>query len=359
MKQGMILFERLPIARIGVENTTERVVIANDYSCLGYMLEEYISYGVVKIVMPKSAAEVNFLDRMPLLLQKRIVVIDDQNEIENVNRILYHLRNDFRVTYDDQNEELKFLNGTPKALITAIKHVHSELKKLAFGFNHGVQVNLNLPLFKKKLQSLKKIAKDSNTRIVLSEIEGVLNQYVDLQVTGLQSPKQQTPHEMVALFDNLLNDKSYLEFSSQIADLILPENREGALVKLRQIGRFIKDKKYLSEGWDYVTKILKVFNIVELPESKVISSLFSDRNFPIIHDMTVARQNAINNWKVNANTSVPLAIDGLQIGDNITWLPPLPSLKVEADFNYLSLGTLKELKNALEVISLSGNSDEP
>jgi len=358
MKQSTILFETMPVGRIGIENDTERVVITSDYSCHIYLLEEYISYGIVKIMMPKSSPEVKMLDRMPILLRKRIEIIDDQNEIESLNRVLYSLRQDFGIVYDSPTENLKFPKGTSRKVIASVLAIHDSLKKLAIGFNHGIQISLSMPILKSSIMFLKLKAKNSDTRIILSEIEGILNQYVDLQIPGIQSPKQSTPYEIITFFDNLLNNEKYLEYSSQIEGLSLPETREGALLKLREISRAIADRKYFSAGWDYITKILKVFKIVELPESKIIAAMFNGRNLPIIHDMSEIKQNAINFWKVNAETNIPLSVDGEPIGKNIKWLPPLPSLKAGNNSRELSLGTLGDLKKALEVFDESREPTE-
>ena len=67
MKVTQILFEPLPIARIGVEADTTNVVFANDYSCFGKMLEEYISHGAISIVIPTSSPESKLIDDMPPL----------------------------------------------------------------------------------------------------------------------------------------------------------------------------------------------------------------------------------------------------------------------------------------------------
>ena len=49
MQKNEILYEPLPIGRIGVRRDTEEVVVAKDFSCFAHLLEEYISCGAVGI----------------------------------------------------------------------------------------------------------------------------------------------------------------------------------------------------------------------------------------------------------------------------------------------------------------------
>ena len=89
MKHGKILYEPLPIGRMGVRKDNHEVIVANDYSCFAQMIEEYISYGAIKIVIPQSAPEVKTLEQMPLLLKDRILIVNDSTEIETQHRLLH------------------------------------------------------------------------------------------------------------------------------------------------------------------------------------------------------------------------------------------------------------------------------
>ena len=68
MRQSEILFDSLPMMRLGARNSTDEVIIAPDFSISAYMLEEYISLGVMGIAIPNSAPESKILSDLPLLL---------------------------------------------------------------------------------------------------------------------------------------------------------------------------------------------------------------------------------------------------------------------------------------------------
>ena len=129
MHKSQLLYEPLPIARMGIRKETEEVVIGHDYSCLANMLEEYISFGAVDICMPKSAPEISSMDEMPLLLKNRIKIFNDDDEIEAMRRVLHGLRREFEITITDEDQHLKFKKDTPKEIIRTIHHAHSIVKK--------------------------------------------------------------------------------------------------------------------------------------------------------------------------------------------------------------------------------------
>jgi hypothetical protein len=111
MKPADILYEPTPIGRIGVRKSDNQVFIGFDYSCFAYMLEEYISYGIVSIVIPSSFPETSVLNDFPELLKKRLKVVDDQQEQEAVARLLFGLRREFNVELAEAENSLRFPNG--------------------------------------------------------------------------------------------------------------------------------------------------------------------------------------------------------------------------------------------------------
>jgi len=149
MTHNNILYETIPVARMGVRKNSDKVkfsnevVVATDYSCFAYMLEEYISYGVTSNVLPGSAPEIPFVKQLPELLTKRLKILDDQNEIEAVARILFGLRREFNIELDEENNSLSFPKDVSPTIRNRISQIHLDVKRLALGFNHGLNVELN------------------------------------------------------------------------------------------------------------------------------------------------------------------------------------------------------------------------
>lgn len=350
MQKSEILYEPLPIGRIGVRKEDEEVVVAKDFSCFAHMLEEYICFGAVNIVLPISAPELETLEQMPSLLRKRIRIIDDTNEIEAVQRLLFNVRKEFDVTISEEDFHLTFPRGTPRELIESITKVHSDVKRLAVGFNHGIHIDIEPSEAIKSLHFLRGKVSDSESRLVLSQFEALLKLYSDVSFDAPTLPKGSTPWELISIFDRLVNDVSYLQYSNSVARLASPETRGKAIVELRDIGRGIRSKSYISSGWNFLAKVLKVWTGLPIPESGAIATLVKDKVLPPLVNMANARKQAVEMWKNSELTDAPLRRDGLPVSDEeIKWLPPLDSMKVYApDDKMLNLGTVGELLEALK-----------
>jgi hypothetical protein len=352
LKQGKILYEPLPVARIGVRKDNQEVIAANDYSCLAYLLEEYVCFGAVQIIMPRSSPEVKTLEQMPLLLRNRIQIIEDSNEIDTVNRLLFELRKEFNVKISEENNFLSFPKDTGKEIMNNIQIVHSDLKKLAIGFNHSIQIDINSKKLTQSLRFLRSKVHDSSSRLILAQLEALINQYETVDFSAIVLPKNNIPYELMTLFDQLINDKNYIEYSNCITELSLPNNRKSTLLRIEEIVRLIRSKNYIAEGWDYAAKILKVWTGIPFPESKAISTLVRDKNLPSLIEMDIARKRAVEIWKSSNLINQPLRRDGEPIiNDQIHWVPPIESMEVYSPYDqFFSIGKVKDLLAVLKKI---------
>lgn len=347
MKPTTILYETTPIRRIGVRKD-DAVVIGANYSCFAYMLEEYISYGVLSIIIPSSSPEISIVDEIPELLKKRLTVVNDQNDREAVARILFSLRREFDLEISDAENSLRFPKGIEFRTQTQIKQIHDDVKRFAFGFNHGVHIELNIAHSIETIRQIRRKVQDNNTRAILSHFEGILSRYEPLSF-GSIVPKNSTPKELISIFDRLLNDPAYIIFSESVSKLSEPETREKTLLEMRDFARRISSTRFVGATWDYITKVLRVWPGIPLPESKDFAAIVKGRSVPTIVDLAEPRSRAVENWFAYAKQNPPIGRDGKQLsGDNVEWLPPLPSMKAGGPSSQsLSLGTVGELRHLL------------
>lgn len=367
MTKSEILYEPLPIARIGVNSNTEEVIITKDFSGFAQMLEEYICLGAVKIIMPSSSPEVSTLNQMPTLLRKRIKIVDDSNEIETVNRLLHNLRQEFNIQTTEETNFLKFPKNTPRDIIRHIDQVHIDIKRLAMGFNHNIQIPLNHNFSLKSMTFLRSKVYNSTSRLILAQLEAILNHYEKVEFEALISQKRDLPSELMSVFDKLINDENYLQYSDAITELSSPLTREIAKLKLKELSRIIASKSYIGKGWDYFTKTITAWKGIPLPESKDLANLINGDSLPSLVNLNPAKNRAIEIWRnTNLNTK-PLRRDGLPLGDdNIIWLPPFDKMEIRAeDDRTHSFGTVKALSEALQKVQKQmenmktpGNSNE-
>lgn len=354
MKKSKILYEPLPIGRIGIRQDNEEVVVTKDFSCFAHMLEEYISYGAMNIVIPKSAPEISSLEQMPLILRKRIQVIDDEVEIEAMNRLLFNLRKEFSLKTSDDGHSFNFPKNTPTRLISSIIKTQSDIKKLALGFNYGIQIEISPESSIKNFRYLREQTTDREIRIILAQLESLMKVYGDVVFDAPSPPKNTAPRELISLFDRLINDQSYLDYSDSIYRLASPYSRKKALIELRELERNIRSTKFVSTSWNYLAKIIKVWTGVPLPESSAIAGIIQNRSLPSLINFQEARASAVEMWKKSDLMNNPLRRDGKPVvNQDIVWLPPMESMEVYSpDNKFFHIGKVRELLSALEKVSL-------
>ncbi len=351
MHKSQLLYDPLPIARMGIRKETEEIVIGHDYSCFANMLEEYISFGAVDICMPKSAPEILSMDEMPSLLKNRIKIFNDDDEIEAMRRVLHGLRREFEVIITDEDQRLKFKKDTSKEIIRNINYIHSVVKKLAIGFNHGIQIDVNPDPSIQSLRYLREITKDSQTRIVLAQLEALMGLYEGVGFQAPTPPKDTPPLEIISVFDRLINDKTYLEYSDSVAQLADPSRRDNAMIHIRDLERGVRSLSFVSAGWNYAAKVIKAWSGVPVPESGAISSIIQGRSLPAFVDLQAARENAVSMWKKTDLVDSPLGRDGKSLVEGeVLWIPPLSSMEIYSTDNkpFSSFGKVSDLLEALE-----------
>lgn len=346
-----VLYEPLPVGRVGVKKDTQEIVIARDFSCFALMLEEHISFGAVNICIPSSSPELKAFEDMPRILRERIRVLDDKEEDEVTRRILYELRKEFKVGILEDELHLEKNKEMPISLFKDIDFVHQCFKKLALGFNHNVQVDINVDYAAVVVRRLRGKCTDRQTRIILAQLESIFRSYERIEFKAPALISGNAPKELINIFNKLINDSTYLEYSDSIANLSKPSSRAKALNRVREISEGIKSSEIVKNGWNITSKIITACSGVPVPDTTILSSFSSERQLPQLTDLSVARSDVVNTWKESTLSKVPLKRDGQPIADDsVFWLPPLKSMEVYSPNNesISSFGTVNELLNCLQ-----------
>lgn len=354
-----ILYEPLPVGRIGVNSEDQKVVIAKDYSCFAALLEEYVAHGAVSIVIPKSSPESKSIDEMPSLLRRRIKVVNDDREEDALERLFYGVRRELGITLSTDSRQLTFPKGMPREVSEALSNIHANTKRLMLAFNHEFQAEVDIERANQSYRFIREKIQDSNSRLVLAHLEGLLNHYEATKYDSY-TPKGSTKIELINAFDSLANDSDYIQYSSAIQSLATPEKRSSTVIKLKELSRTISGKKIVGVSWDYLSKIVKVWTGIPIPESKELSVFTNEKPLPALISMQVAREKAVKNWLESSTTAQPLTRDGKFVSDDkIRWVPPMPSMKVYSpDDAMFSLGTVSQLLDALKKLKIDLGPEE-
>jgi hypothetical protein len=352
MSKSGILYDSLPMMRLGVEDETEEVIIAPDFSISAYMLEEYITLAVASIAIPSSFPESKRLEDLPPLLRKRVEVIDDSVEKEAVSRLLHPVRVELGVKELRDREQLRFPRTMAPETQHTVRLIHRTLYQLAAGFNHDLQVSILPAAVQSAIRSLRKGLHDNNSRAILAQIEGLLAVYGDVTFEAPRPPEATPPPELISLFDRLLNDSNYLTLSEAVSEIRSPQTRNAALSRVREWGRKLITNAVFSKGWNYTGKVVKAWTGAPIPEADTLFTVISGKQFPIIVDLRDARKRAVTSWQSTLNTRPPLSASGDEY-NGISWIMPgaPPEDWDGGDISVFTLGTVGELKTALERVA--------
>lgn len=181
MKGMAILFEPLPIGRLGVRRDDEVVVLGTDFSSFAYMLEEFVSLAALRIAIPKSFPEVSALSEAPDLLKRRITVIDDAAEMQAAERILHPLMKELGIAINGETGELDKPRDLPQSIFSAVQRIHRDVRCLALGLNHSLQIDLNSQSAISTSRKLREHFQQPDTRAILASLEGFFSYYEDVK----------------------------------------------------------------------------------------------------------------------------------------------------------------------------------
>ena len=351
VKGPTLLFEPLPIARLGVRRDDDEVVMGTDFSSFGYVLEEFIALGIHKIAIPKSFPEMYALSSAPALLKQRISIIDDAVEVESADRLLHPIMNELQIEFDNETGYLKKPPYLTEKLFSAFRKTRRNILCMTLGLNNSVQIELDIGTARASTRALRECTRRPISRAILASIEGFFSYYEEVEFSAFTPPKN-APKAMVALFDRLMNDPQYTEYSEAVAMLSGVRQRSHALSRIREVGRAIASSEFAARGWNYVAKVINVWTGVPIPDSNTLSGLVSDKALPTIIDLQQARQRALGMWTSSADHDVPFNRSGSPLSKGVVdWLPPLDSMSApRPGGTYHLLGTAGELLEQLEAL---------
>lgn len=348
--RSKVLYESLPMMRLGARRADSEVVAGPDFSTFAFMLEEYVALGVLVIVLPASSPEAAYADSLPQLLRNHVEIVDDSRERQSVNRVLGAFGRDLPLV-ENAEGEIVIKQSAPRELKKLIANVRTDLEVLALGFNRGLQISLIPSEAVADLRKLRPYLSGGNAKTLVAELEGVYRSYATTELTAAVPPRS-PPRELVCLFDRIINDESYLTLSASIAELAVPETRSMALREIKSNVSRLLTKERLEAGWNYAGKWIKTLTGMPVPEMKEIASLLGEKRFPVALDLRDARKRAVECWIQSADLQ-PLLKDESQ-NEAVDWIVrALPSKWSGGRLGDFTLGTVREVMAALTAYQTS------
>ena len=83
----------------------------------------------------------------------------------------------------------------------------------------------------------------------MSQFEGILSRYETGSFGSIIS-KDNSPRDLISIFDRFLNDPDYITFSQLVSKLNEAETRESALLEVRELARRLSSSRFVVATWD-------------------------------------------------------------------------------------------------------------
>jgi len=349
-----VLFDPLPVGRIGVRLADEEVVLGTDFSTFAWMIEEFVALGATTVHVTKSAPEVRLVGQMPRLLRRRVTIIDDEPETMSTALILEPIHEELGCWIE--RGTLLFSKKTPPSTQRAVRQIGHGLHALAVGLNHGTQVGLSAAAFCSALETIRSQARSPEARATCSQLLGVAKAYREVAFDAPHA-KALAPTSLLNLFDELVNNERYLTFSRAVARIGSVSGRRAALSRIRSTVRSLFSSPPAAARLESVTKIVSVGSGKALPKAEALFSMFSVRRMPVLVDLAQAKRLALRRW-LAAGASEPLNQSGQRLSHGaVRWLPPLASASPSAPGDsLLHMGRVGELREVLAAFERSHSS---
>lgn len=273
-----------------------------DYSIYINVIQELLSIGVTKIIVPKNTGIEKLHPFLPPLLKDVTQVVDFTAQANQVD-----------VLFNPIFEELKLEAIFPKAPVYGISiktknkpskdlifiiSVCSSLRLQLFNYLMGMEHNLAIEFeLKRAKESITFLINELNgiaTTSTLSYLLGVFNSYqkTNIDSVGLTSSAS---NEFVNLFDTLLRQEDYQKMAQHASRLGFPETVSNSIASLTKSSLNLIKKEGFKNVLDYVSKVFELAFFIPKPGNVFFDKLLGQRYLPPLIPLETVRDEAQKN----------------------------------------------------------------
>lgn len=303
-KINRILLPQIPL----FEKTSSSEVWARG-RLLPFLLEEFISLGVLEVIIRDSWRYRQEILDLPQAFKNRVVIA----ESERHGRIAIKLFEPFFEEYGLEASEgavrhIRTARGEDKAIIDAGVSAFFNLPEFLSALSHKAQVHFDVAEIKSNLSLLKDGSRSSEMRANASSLIGIFSSY---QTVAHDAPilHGNAPEELVRRFTDFTEDLYYQELSKQMHALGFFKTAIQAIPKINRAARRFIERKANRQMLNFGSKAVTVATGVPLPTSSLAESLLSEEYLPPIVDLSAAISTAKGNFSIRGNTKGILGFD--------------------------------------------------
>lgn len=291
--KNLINYNRiLFVGSLGLRVTPDGGTVFADGSSLSFIVEELIALSAVSIVIPNSHPAAEFVSSLDPLIVKRVQVVDEQKNFQDLVALLGPLTEEYSVDFDGGTFGCSAID---RVVWDGLAELYFALDMFLLAMTHRTELDISLGRLKSNVKTLRHACRNPSSRAILSSIEGVLNTYQTLNCKALYVNPHAKP-QLVNVFNDLIEDSAYRNAAKQAHTLGIPAK---ALRALTIMGRCLEDiltRSPFKQLFNLGGRAIEASTNIPIPASDVAKELLSRGFLPPIISTQEAFKQAKRAW---------------------------------------------------------------
>jgi hypothetical protein len=231
----------------------------------------------------------------------------------------------------------------------SVFQLYASLYHLLLGIRYHLQIDIDIARTWSAAQRLYSRCHTSEARTNLSFISGLLASYRKTDVGGLVVAVASNTNDLVASFEEFVDDEIYRQFSVERHSLGILIQVKHALSQTKRLARRLIRKKHFARFFSYGVKTVSLAVAAPIPNSELAEVLLSDKYLPPILSLEKSLLRARNAWTTQSpSTVLSFEAEMFQRGPRVTSPKSrtylAPELRVTYDiYDFLDMFTFNDL----------------
>jgi hypothetical protein len=269
----------------------------SDGSILQFMVEELIRLGVIDIAINWRSQLSRVVDSLPDTFRRRIVLVDVEDACTAKSRaLMLPIFEEFGVEADNDLIRYSHSPSLSDRLALSIINLTEGLRTFLVGLDYQLQVDVQVGHMQEDIRKILTVSRDPLSRASLTTLEGILNTYEPQTIDGI-ALKSTAPNRLIAVFDDLVHDGSYRQFSSNTKALGRPQQLAFYIRRVRDAARNVLVSPNLKSLVKPGQRVLLASGHLPEVESELYEDILQTRYLPTVVSLREPVQRAKKTWR--------------------------------------------------------------
>ncbi len=262
-----------------------------DGTSLSFIVEDVIALSAVSIVIPSTHHAAGFVDKLDPVIGKRVEVAKITASYNQFMALFEPVTEEFSVEFD-----FGFSCKTESTVGAAISRIYFDVMDYFIAKNYKTELDIDKKRLSESLELVKNASKSSESRAVLSVLQGIFNTYGGYSINSLRVTSQ-AKSELIHIFDDLVEDRLYQQASAKTHQIGLPLLAKRSLVLAgRALESFLK-KTPFRHVLNLGSRAIEAATTVPMPDSDMAQELLASGYLPPLTKIGDTVSSALKKWE--------------------------------------------------------------